>query len=451
MPTNQVAVPDPNTGLMTSGLDADTLRKALAIAEAKGDSTAMELLKRLGQQSSKQYAGGRVVPVDVTGLNQGIANVAAAFVGGQEQKAEQDELNRTAQAKADWLAEKPTPDQGTAAMEQWLTRGEQSNLRSTLQELIYGKKVAADAALDKQAAGNAAAMDRATLGANAAMDRTMAGIDAQQTKAAAAANAPPKTTESERSSAGYLSRMRAAESTLNELEQKYPDGAAYPNEAYSLLGTIPGVGDYAQAKLGSDAQNLYKQQTEDWIRAKLRKESGAVIGDEEMAREYATFFPKAGDSEKVREQKRLSRKQAEKAFEFSAGAADKPTAASATPKDTRQNAKGQTADDIARELLQQGQTPDQVADLMIRNGMPAENKAEVVRYLNSMAAELPVSAPQATPAQATATAAPSSVGGTVALAAAAPKAPVRYPSDPAKQSAWEQYWAANPTLWGDTP
>lgn len=179
MPTNQVAVPDPNTGLMTSGLDADTLRKALAIAEAKGDSTAMELLKRLGQQSSKQYAGGRVVPVDVTGLNQGIANVAAAFVGGQEQKAEQDELNRTAQAKSDWLAEKPTPDQGTAAMEQWLTRGEQNNLRSTLQELIYGKRTAADAATQSQNA----ALEKTALGQDAAMDRTRYTTDAANLRA----------------------------------------------------------------------------------------------------------------------------------------------------------------------------------------------------------------------------------------------------------------------------
>lgn len=160
----------------------------------------------------------------------------------------------------------------------------------------------------------------------------------------------PKTTESERTSAGFLSRMRSAENQFAELESKYGD-AIFPDETFSIMGNIPGIGGYVQGKLGGDAQNIYKQQTEDWIRAKLRKESGAVIGDDEMRREYSTYFPLPGDSAAVRRQKAQSRREAEKQFELSSGGAlgqIRPAPSKATgaagPKagDTHTNSKGVT-------------------------------------------------------------------------------------------------------------
>lgn len=63
----------------------------------------------------------------------------------------------------------------------------------------------------------------------------------------------------------------------------------------------------------------YQQAADDWIRAKLRKESGAVIGEEEMAAEYRNYFPQFGDSQEVIEQKRRARKVAENAMFKSAG------------------------------------------------------------------------------------------------------------------------------------
>ena len=63
----------------------------------------------------------------------------------------------------------------------------------------------------------------------------------------------------------------------------------------------------------------YQQAADDWIRAKLRKESGAVIGEEEMAAEYRNYFPQFGDSQEVIEQKRRARKVAENAMYKSAG------------------------------------------------------------------------------------------------------------------------------------
>jgi len=57
----------------------------------------------------------------------------------------------------------------------------------------------------------------------------------------------------------------------------------------------------------------------DWVRAKLRKESGAVIGPKEMQDEIITYFPQPGDSAAVIKQKAESRRAAERAMSISAG------------------------------------------------------------------------------------------------------------------------------------
>lgn len=59
----------------------------------------------------------------------------------------------------------------------------------------------------------------------------------------------------------------------------------------------------------SDTQR-FNQAMKAWVRAKLRKESGAVISDEEMAEEYRTYFPQPGDSDEVILQKRRARQKA---------------------------------------------------------------------------------------------------------------------------------------------
>src|SRR5574340_1381470 len=127
------------------------------------------------------------------------------------------------------------------------------------------------------------------------------------------ADKPP--TEAEASSAGYLSRMRAAESLLPGLS------GGESTELTSAAAAVPFVGSYAQRKVMTPVQQQYKQAADDWIRAKLRKESGAVIGADEMAAEYITYFPQPGDTPQVIKQKAAARKQAEKQFEISAGRA----------------------------------------------------------------------------------------------------------------------------------
>ena len=113
-------------------------------------------------------------------------------------------------------------------------------------------------------------------------------------------------TEAERSSAGYLGRMQESEKNLG-------DAKPLPYLQQRALERAPGLTNYTM----DDKQQVTRQQQEDWVRAKLRKESGAVIGDEEMAREIRVYFPQAGDKPEVLRQKAQSRMQAQEQMKSS--------------------------------------------------------------------------------------------------------------------------------------
>lgn len=142
---------------------------------------------------------------------------------------------------------------------------------------------------------------------------------------------PPKaegnSTESERSAAGYLGRMEAAEKGVGELN----DGN--PTYLTSAAAAIPGIGEDVRKAVASTEQNMHKQYADDWIRAKLRKESGAVIGADEMKAEYETYFPQRGDSPAIVKQKAQARAQAAEQMRTGAGRVKPTTAAPVQPKD----------------------------------------------------------------------------------------------------------------------
>lgn len=146
--------------------------------------------------------------------------------------------------------------------------------------------------------------------------------DARAAQAAARAEAeaakPKAVTEGERNAAGFLSRMEAAEGLL---EGKTPFKTAGDKLATSYA---PGGDSLLKNQLMSNDGQLYQQAAMDWVRAKLRKESGAVIGADEAAQEYRTYFPMPGDSEDKIRQKAQARKEAMKALRISAGGAYKP-------------------------------------------------------------------------------------------------------------------------------
>lgn len=131
-----------------------------------------------------------------------------------------------------------------------------------------------------------------------------------------------KLTEGMRSTGQYASRMVAAENLLGGTKEQ-----------------APGIGEKIASMAGETAANMARspdrqralQAQRDWVRAKLRKESGAAIGVDEMKNEILTYFPQIGDSQGVIEQKKLAREQAVQGLIESSGGAY------VAPKETQRN------------------------------------------------------------------------------------------------------------------
>lgn len=113
-------------------------------------------------------------------------------------------------------------------------------------------------------------------------------------------------TEAQGKSYGFATRMLLAKEELGPMGDV---ALTDPAEA-ALSDSMFGLGNY----LLSDEYQKAKQAQDNWISANLRKESGAVIGVEEMDQERKKYFPQPGDRKNVIEQKRRSREAAERAM-----------------------------------------------------------------------------------------------------------------------------------------
>lgn len=118
-----------------------------------------------------------------------------------------------------------------------------------------------------------------------------------------------KPTEGQLTAAGFADRMVDSLKEITEKEQAGFNPAAIAERAPAALSNY----------FASPEYQTYKAAQEDWIRAKLRKESGAVIGEEEMQREIETYFPQPGDSEAVRRRKAKQRATATRSIIRAAG------------------------------------------------------------------------------------------------------------------------------------
>lgn len=134
--------------------------------------------------------------------------------------------------------------------------------------------------------------------------------------------APPKgggagqPSEGERNAAGFAGIMQQATRVLDAMEAQ-----GRGTNTTQALASVPLIGSTLQRAAMTPQQQQYAQAAQAWVRAKLRKESGASIGQHEMDGEIATFFPQPGDSQQVREQKRNARFLADRAMAISAGRA----------------------------------------------------------------------------------------------------------------------------------
>ena len=126
-------------------------------------------------------------------------------------------------------------------------------------------------------------------------------------------------TEGQSNAAGFAQRMELSESIINRL----PAGSQ-PGAGTRIAEAVPFVGG-ALARSGQSTETQqYTQAAQDWIRAKLRKESGAVIGAQEMQDEFNTYFPQVGDSPERITQKAEARRVATLGMQKSAGRAYQP-------------------------------------------------------------------------------------------------------------------------------
>lgn len=200
-----------------------------------------------------------------------------------------------------------------------------------------GPAVTASEAKNTQSPDSAAS--NARMAADAAAGRAQSAsqfnqrlaYDKEKDKTAATGGA--NITEGERNAGGYAARMVEASKLLDQFEGK--GRATYKTDA---LGGVPLVGRALQTSAMTAEQQQYRQAQEDWVRAKLRKESGASIAPDEMAREISAYFPEPGDRPENIAQKRQARAVANQAMVQSAGRgapkaeAAKPAAPMPTPK-----------------------------------------------------------------------------------------------------------------------
>lgn len=120
--------------------------------------------------------------------------------------------------------------------------------------------------------------------------------------------------------AGFADRMASAQNIVSDLEPKAKVGNVEAVTSYlPLIGkSIPQV---IPSNIGglSDERRQYLQAANNWIRANLRKESGAAIGTDEWSAEYQNYFPQPGDDKETIAQKAVFREIATKNMARAAG------------------------------------------------------------------------------------------------------------------------------------
>lgn len=112
-----------------------------------------------------------------------------------------------------------------------------------------------------------------------------------------------KANDQQLAAAGFANRVNAANTDLTKLENT--EGFDPTSITASVLENVV-LGNFVL----STEHQLYAQSKSDFITAVLRKESGAVISDQEFAREDKKFFPQPGDKAAVIAQKARGRERA---------------------------------------------------------------------------------------------------------------------------------------------
>lgn len=121
--------------------------------------------------------------------------------------------------------------------------------------------------------------------------------------------------------AGYAQRMQNADEILDVLPAGADQGkTGVPGYLDKYL--LPDSwGEGVVKENATPEQQQFLNGANEWIRAKLRKESGAAIGKDEMRQEYETYFPVPGDTPEAIAQKRSLRLNATNSMKAASGGA----------------------------------------------------------------------------------------------------------------------------------
>ena len=172
---------------------------------------------------------------------------------------------------------------------------------------------------------------------------------------------PPKAvsrTEGQSNAALYADRMDEANAILSD--PKLLDPMTSMGER--TMGAIPGIGNY----MVSDEYQMAQQAQRNFVNAVLRRESGAVISDEEFKNAAQQYFPQPGDSPAVVAQKARNRMTAIAGIRRAAGPGGQPQAQMQT-----QGVKRYVYDPATGELVEragQGQSQNANDPLGILGG-----------------------------------------------------------------------------------
>lgn len=123
--------------------------------------------------------------------------------------------------------------------------------------------------------------------------------------------APPNPSQPEAASAGFANRLDAA----NKVFEDPAIASAFKDPVNKAAAGVPLVGNYL---VGKDFQKADQAQR-NFINAQLRRESGAVISDEEFDNARKQYFPQPGDKPEALAQKKANRDMAVRNMQLSAG------------------------------------------------------------------------------------------------------------------------------------
>lgn len=151
----------------------------------------------------------------------------------------------------------------------------------------------------------------------------------------------------------FGTRMQEADKIITGLEGKYSPAALNAKMGAEGVPLIGGLAGWAGNALMSEEGQQAEQAQRDFINAVLRRESGAVISDQEFGNAKKQYFPQPGDSKAVLDQKRRNRQLATQGLlaEVPAG---KRGVTSGSSGDSTGGMQLPAAEAIAAELARRG-------------------------------------------------------------------------------------------------